>query len=69
MPLAPGTGTDAPQYSGNPAVRAWTSDAHAPKHLEFDAYACAIAMKAKVPREQILNVMHADEFEVWLGDR
>ncbi len=45
------------------------SDAHAPKHLEFDAYAAAIAMKAGVPREQILNVMHADEFEVWLADR
>jgi histidinol phosphatase-like PHP family hydrolase len=45
------------------------SDAHAPKHLEFDRYASAIAMKAGVPRERILNVMHADELEVWLGDR
>lgn len=45
------------------------SDAHAPRHLEFDAYASAIAMKAGVPREQILNVMHADELEVWLRDR
>jgi histidinol phosphatase-like PHP family hydrolase len=45
------------------------SDAHAPKHLEFDRYAAAIAMKAEVPRESILNVRHADEFEVWLGDR
>ena len=45
------------------------SDAHAPKHLEFDAYAAAIAMKAEVPRERVLNVMHADEFEVWLADR
>ena len=45
------------------------SDAHAPKHLEFDAYAAAIAMKAGIPREQILNVMHADELEVWLGER
>jgi histidinol phosphatase-like PHP family hydrolase len=45
------------------------SDAHAPRHLEFDAYACAIAMKAEVPRERILNVMHADELEVWLADR
>jgi histidinol phosphatase-like PHP family hydrolase len=45
------------------------SDAHAPKHLEFDAYASAIAMKAEVPRERILNVMHADEFEGWLAHR
>ncbi len=45
------------------------SDAHAPGHLEFDAYAAAIAMKAGVPRERILNVRHADEFEAWLQDR
>ena len=45
------------------------SDAHAPRHLEFDAYASAIAMKAGVPREQILNVRHADELEVWLRER
>jgi putative hydrolase len=45
------------------------SDAHAPRHLEFDRYAAAIAMKAGIPRERILNVMHADELEVWLGDR
>jgi len=45
------------------------SDAHAPRHLEFDAYAAAIAIKAEVPRERILNVLHADEFEVWLGGR
>ena len=42
------------------------SDAHAVPHLEFDAYASAIAMRAEVPRERILNVLHADEFEVWL---
>jgi DNA polymerase (family 10) len=45
------------------------SDAHAVPHLEFDAYASAIAMRAEVPRERILNVKHADEFETWLGDR
>jgi len=45
------------------------SDAHAPGHLEFDAYAAAIAIKADVPRARILNVRHADEFDVWLGDR
>jgi len=45
------------------------SDAHAPGHLEFDAYATAIAMKADVPRQSILNVRHADEFDVWLADR
>ena len=42
------------------------SDAHAVPHLEFDAYASAIAMLAEVPRERILNILHADEFEVWL---
>ena len=45
------------------------SDAHAPGHLEFDAYAAAIAMKAEVPRESILNVRHADELEAWLAER
>jgi DNA polymerase (family 10) len=45
------------------------SDAHAVPHLEFDAYASAIAMRARVPRERIVNVMHADEFELWLADR
>lgn len=45
------------------------SDAHAVPHLEFDAYASAIAMRAEVPRERILNVRHADEFEMWLEDR
>ena len=44
------------------------SDAHAVPHLEFDAYASAIAMRAKVPRERILNILHADEFEAWLAD-
>jgi histidinol phosphatase-like PHP family hydrolase len=42
------------------------SDAHAVPHLDFDAYASAIAMRAEVPRERILNVLHADEFEDWL---
>ena len=45
------------------------SDAHAVHHLEFDADASAIAMRAEVPRERILNVLHADEFEVWSRDR
>jgi len=45
------------------------SDAHAPGHLEFDAYAAAIAMKAEVPRERVLNVRHADELEAWLAER
>jgi histidinol phosphatase-like PHP family hydrolase len=45
------------------------SDAHAVRHLEFDAYASAIAMRAEVPRERIINVHHADEFEAWLRDR
>ena len=45
------------------------SDAHAVPHLEFDAFASAIAMRAGVPRDRILNVRHADELEVWLTDR
>ena len=45
------------------------SDAHAVPHLEFDAYACAIAMRAEIPRQRILNVRHADEFEAWLKER
>ncbi|HSO23098.1 MAG TPA: hypothetical protein VLT81_09320, partial [Chondromyces sp.] len=45
------------------------SDAHAVPHLEFDAYAAAIAMRAEVPRERVVNVKHADEFEAWLDGR
>jgi DNA polymerase (family 10) len=45
------------------------SDAHAVPHLEFDACAAAIAMRAEVPRERVLNVKHADEFEYWLAER
>ena len=45
------------------------SDAHAVPHLDFDAYASAIAMLAEVPRDRVLNVKHADEFEMWLEDR
>jgi len=26
-------------------------------------------MRAEVPRDRILNVRHADEFEAWLADR
>jgi DNA polymerase (family 10) len=43
------------------------SDAHAVPHLEFDAYASAIAMRAEVPRERVVNVLHADEFALWLN--
>ena len=45
------------------------SDAHAARHLEFDAYACAIATHAGIPRDRILNRLHPEELEVWLGDR
>ncbi len=45
------------------------SDAHAVRHLEFDAYASAIAMRAGIPRSRILNAGHVEEFEAWLGDR
>jgi histidinol phosphatase-like PHP family hydrolase len=45
------------------------SDAHAAPHLEFDAYASAIAMRAGVPRERIINIKHADEFDAWLTER
>ena len=45
------------------------SDAHAVPHLEYDAYAAAIAIRAEVHRERILNVLHADEFETWMGER
>ena len=45
------------------------SDAHAPHHLEFDGYACAIAIRAGIPRERILNAGHVEEFEAWLAER
>ena len=44
------------------------SDAHAPRHLEFDAYACAIAARAAVPADRVLNRLHPDQVELWLGD-
>ncbi len=45
------------------------SDAHAVPHLEFDSYAAAIAMRAEIPRDRVLNVKHADELEAWLAER
>jgi len=45
------------------------SDAHAASHLEFDAYACAIAIKAGVPRERVLNAGQLDAFAAWIADR
>ena len=45
------------------------SDAHAASHLEFDAYACAIAIRAGIPRERILNAGQVEAFEDWLADR
>ncbi len=43
------------------------SDAHAPRHLEFDAYACASAARAALPPSTILNTKRAEVFEDWLG--
>jgi DNA polymerase (family 10) len=43
------------------------SDAHAPRHLEFDRYACAIAMRAGLRRESVLNVRQAEDFSAWLA--
>ncbi len=43
------------------------SDAHAPHHLEFDAYACAIASRADLPASDILNTKRAEVFGDWLG--
>jgi len=45
------------------------SDAHAVPHLEFDSFACAIAMRAEVPRTRIVNVRHAEEMVEWLAER
>ena len=45
------------------------SDAHATTHLEFDAYACAIAIKAGIPRERVLNAGQVEAFTAWLADR
>lgn len=42
------------------------SDAHAPHHLEFDAYACAIATLADIEPSAILNTRQAEAFEDWL---
>jgi histidinol phosphatase-like PHP family hydrolase len=45
------------------------SDAHAPRHLDFDTYACAIAMRAEIPRERVLNVKQPEDFAYWLEER
>lgn len=43
------------------------SDAHAPRHLEFDAYACAIAGRAALLPSSILNTKRAEVFQDWLA--
>lgn len=43
------------------------SDAHAPRHLEFDAYACAIAARGGVSAEAIVNFQRTDVVLDWLG--
>ncbi len=45
------------------------SDAHAVAHLEFDAYACAIAARAGVDPRAILNFRQPEEIEAWLEER
>jgi histidinol phosphatase-like PHP family hydrolase len=45
------------------------SDAHAPRHLEFDAYACAIAARAAVPAERLVNRFQPEQVEHWLAYR
>lgn len=42
------------------------SDAHAQRHLDFDAYACAIASRAELSPLSILNTKRAEVFEDWL---
>jgi len=42
------------------------SDAHAPNHLEFDAYAAAIAMRAGISPRAVINTLQAEAFETWL---
>ncbi len=43
------------------------SDAHAVRHLEFDAYACAIATRAGIPHRSVLNTWQAESFADWLA--
>ncbi len=43
------------------------SDAHAAGHLDFDAYACAIAARAHIPATAILNFARTETFEEWLA--
>jgi histidinol phosphatase-like PHP family hydrolase len=45
------------------------SDAHAIHHLDFDAYASAIAVKAEIPVGRVLNAGQVEAFEVWLSER
>jgi len=42
------------------------SDAHATTHLEFVAYASAIAMRAELDPGRVLNLLQPDDVEVWL---
>jgi len=42
------------------------SDAHAVHHLNFDAFACAIAMRAGLDPRSILNTRQAEDFAAWL---
>jgi len=44
------------------------SDAHAVAHLEYDAFACAIAARAGVPARRILNFARREAVEDWIGE-
>ncbi len=44
------------------------SDAHAVAHLEYDAFACAIAARAGVPAGRILNFARREVVEDWIND-
>jgi len=42
------------------------SDAHAPAHLEYDAFACAIAARAGAPAKRILNFARLESVADWI---
>ncbi|HHQ48063.1 MAG TPA: hypothetical protein ENK19_04170 [Acidobacteria bacterium] len=44
------------------------SDAHAVAHLEYDAFACAIAVRAGIPARRILNFGRTEAAEDWIAE-
>jgi putative hydrolase len=44
------------------------TDAHAPRELEFQEFGIAAAIRARIPRERILNFLSAEDLRDWVSE-